>query len=79
MVGFVPQLITIISEQFTSQAIPGLNTGIFAGLLVVIMLFEPQGIYGMWVKTRVWFELFPLARKDMFKRHRSYLKTERMK
>ncbi|MDJ0613375.1 MAG: branched-chain amino acid ABC transporter permease [Rhizobiaceae bacterium] len=79
VVGFVPQIITIISEQFTSQAVPGLNTGIFAGLLIAIMLFEPQGIYGMWVKTRVWFELFPLARKDMFKRHRSYLKTERMK
>ncbi len=79
VVGFVPQIIVIISEQFTSQAIPGLNTGIFAGLLIAIMLFEPQGIYGMWVKTRIWFELFPLARKDMFKRHRSYLKTERMK
>lgn len=79
VIGFVPQLITIISEQFTSQAIPGLNTGMFAGLLIAIMLFEPQGIYGMWVKTRIWFELFPLARKDMFKRHKSYLKTERMK
>ncbi len=79
VVGFVPQVVTMIRELFTQQAIPGLDTGIFATILVLIMLFEPQGIYGMWVKTRVWFELFPLARKDMFKRHRSYLKTERMK
>lgn len=79
VIGFVPQLVTMIRELFTQQAIPGLDTGIFAGLLIAIMLFEPQGIYGMWVKTRVWFELFPLARKDMFRRHRSYLKTERMR
>ncbi|MEM7289333.1 MAG: branched-chain amino acid ABC transporter permease, partial [Pseudomonadota bacterium] len=75
VIGFVPQIITMIRELFTYQAIPGLDTGIFAGLLIAIMLFEPQGMYGMWVKTRVWFELFPLARKDMFKRHKSYLKT----
>ena len=64
--------------MFTYNAIPGLDTDIFAGLLTFIMLYEPQGIYGMWVKTRTWFELFPLARKDMFRRHRTYLKTERM-
>ncbi len=79
VIGFVPQLVTIIREMFTYNAIPGLDTGIFAALLIFIMLYEPQGIYGMWVKTRVWFELFPLARKDMFRRHRSYLKTERMR
>ena len=79
VIGLGPQVITIIRETLTQQTIPGLETGVFAALLILIMLFEPQGIYGMWVKTRVWFELFPLARKDMFKRHRSYLKTERMK
>ena len=79
VVGFVPQLVTIVREMFTYNAIPGLDTGIFAAILILIMLYEPQGIYGMWVKTRIWFELFPLARKDMFRRHRSYLKTERMR
>jgi len=79
VIGFVPQVVTMIRELFTQQAIPGLDTSIFAVLLISIMLFEPQGIYGMWVKMRVWFELFPLARKDMFKRHKSYLKTERMR
>ncbi|MEM7216585.1 MAG: branched-chain amino acid ABC transporter permease [Pseudomonadota bacterium] len=79
VIGFVPQLVTIVREVFTYSAIPGLDTGIFAAILILIMLFEPQGIYGMWVKTRIWFELFPLARKDMFRRHRSYLKTERMR
>jgi len=79
VIGFVPQLVTIVREMFTYNAIPGLDTGIFAAILILIMLYEPQGIYGMWVKTRIWFELFPLARKDMFRRHRSYLKTERMR
>ena len=40
---------------------------------------EPRGIYGQWLKTRTWFELFPLSRRDMFRRQKSYLKTERLK
>lgn len=79
VIGLLPQVVTIIREQFTYSAIPGLDTGIFACILVAIMIIEPQGIYGRWVKTRIWFELFPLARRDMFRRHKSYLKTERMK
>ncbi len=57
--------------------IPGIEAGIFAAILIAFLLFEPLGIYGRWVKIRTWFELFPLARRDMFKRNQSFLKTER--
>ncbi|MEM6987129.1 MAG: branched-chain amino acid ABC transporter permease [Pseudomonadota bacterium] len=57
--------------------IPGIEAGIFAMILIGFLLFEPLGIYGRWVKIRTWFELFPLARRDMFKRNQSFLKTER--
>ena len=30
-------------------------------------------------KIRTFLELFPFARKDMFKRQKSYLKTERLR
>ena len=52
---------------------------IFAVILILFIIFEPTGLYGRWLKIRVWFEIFPLARRDMFRRQKSYLKTERMK
>ena len=60
-----------------SIIIPGLEAGIFALILIVFLLFEPMGIYGKWLKLRTWLELFPFARRDMFKRNQSFLKTER--
>ncbi len=61
------------------MAIPGLEFGIFGMILIGFILFEPMGIYGRWLKIRTWFELFPFYRKDMFKRQKSYLKTERLR
>ena len=52
---------------------------IFAVILILFIIFEPTGLYGRWLKIRTWFEIFPLARRDMFRRQKSYLKTERMK
>lgn len=60
-----------------SMVIPGLESGIFAAILIAFLLFEPMGLYGMWVKLRTWLELFPFARRDMFKRNQTFLKTER--
>ena len=62
-----------------SVAIPGLETAIFGAILIGFILFEPMGIYGRWFKIRTYFELFPFYRRDMFRRQRSYLKTERMR
>ena len=83
--GMLPVFVTIFVETFgaplgiTSASFPGLSTGIFAAMLVGFILFEPYGVYGVWLKIRTYFQLFPLYRKDMFKRQKSYLKTERMR
>lgn len=70
---------TFLSDVFnTSLNIPGLESGIFAAILIAVVLFEPMGLYGRWLKIRTYFELFPFYRKDMFKRQKSYLKTERV-
>ena len=51
---------------------------IVGGLLIVlVMLFEPMGIYGRWLKTKFYFEMFPLYKKDSFKREKKYQKAER--
>lgn len=81
VVAFLPQWLSIAKGAIGggSVAIPGLETGVFGAILILFILFEPMGIYGRWMKIRIWLELFPFARKDMFRRQKSYLKTERLR
>lgn len=81
VVAFLPQALSILKDGLIGGgvAIPGLETGVFGMILILFILFEPMGIYGRWLKIRIWFELFPFARKDMFRRQKSYLKTERLR
>ncbi len=85
VVGFLPQFLSISKEYVgmvfggNSVAIPGLEVGVFGLILIAFILFEPMGLYGRWLKIRTWFELFPFYRKDMFKRQKTYLKTERLR
>lgn len=85
IVALLPQAIAISRDLVSglvgggTVAIPGLESAIFGALLIGFILFEPMGIYGRWLKIRTYFELFPFYRKDMFRRQKSYLKTERMR
>ncbi|OWU85128.1 ABC transporter permease [Oceanicola sp. 22II-s10i] len=84
LITAVPQLISIMRDNLVSvgidlSGIPGLDTMIFSLILIGFIIYEPTGLYGRWLKIRTWFEIFPLARKDMFRRQKSYLKTERMR
>jgi branched-chain amino acid transport system permease protein len=58
---------------------PGVESGIFGLILVLVILLEPLGMYGRWVKIRVFFSTFPLYKADSFKRQKSYMKTERLR
>ncbi|MGB3501692.1 MAG: branched-chain amino acid ABC transporter permease [Mesorhizobium sp.] len=85
VVTFLPQAISIVRDWIggffgaTSATMPGLETAVFAAILISFILFEPRGLYGRWLKIRTYFELFPFYRRDMFRRQKSYLKTERMR
>ncbi len=80
VIAFLPQVLSIATDSLGSTvAIPGLETGVFGLIMILFILFEPMGLYGRWLKIRTFLELFPFARKDMFRRQKSYLKTERMR
>ncbi|TCD16672.1 branched-chain amino acid ABC transporter permease [Oricola cellulosilytica] len=85
VVVFLPQALSFLRDWVSgmtgggSVAISGLETAVFAMILIAFILFEPMGIYGRWLKIRTYFELFPFYRKNMFRRQKSYLKTERMR
>lgn len=81
--GLIPVLIangrTFLSTSFgVNINVPGLESALFALIVVAFILFEPMGLYGRWLKIRTYFELFPFYRKDMFRRQKSYQKTERV-
>jgi branched-chain amino acid transport system permease protein len=64
-------------ERFVKQ--PGLEPGIFGLILVLFILFEPLGIYGRWLKLRIFFSTFPLYKRATFKRQKTYMRSERLR
>lgn len=79
-IGMLPQGIAILRD-FVPPAvsqIPGLEPAIFGLILILFLIYEPQGIYGRWCKIRLFFEEFPLYRRATYKRQKSFLRTERL-
>jgi branched-chain amino acid transport system permease protein len=58
---------------------PGVEAGIFGLILVLVILLEPLGMYGRWVKIRVFFSTFPMYRGATFRRQKSYMRSERLR
>jgi branched-chain amino acid transport system permease protein len=80
-VGGLPQAIALTRDYLPAAIArtPGLEPALFGLVMVTIILFEPLGLYGRWLKTKAYFDFFPLYRRATFKRQRSYLKTERVR
>jgi len=77
----LPELITIVKDYLPNaigQA-PGLKAVVYGVVLVAFVLFEPMGLYGRWLKVRTWLQLFPFYRQGMFKRQKSFQKSDRLK
>ncbi len=55
----------------------GLKGAIYGVIIILFILFEPTGLYGRWVKLKLYFELFPLYKKATFRRQKLYVKSER--
>lgn len=77
----MPQLISL-GKDYLPDAIgqaPGLQAVVYGLVLIGFVMFEPLGLYGRWLKVRTWFQLFPFYRKGMFKRQKSFQKSDRLK
>ncbi|HEY5624462.1 MAG TPA: branched-chain amino acid ABC transporter permease, partial [Gammaproteobacteria bacterium] len=77
----LPQAIAMLRDWVPPAIgeLPGLEPGLFGLMLVLVLIYEPLGIYGRWRKIRDYFEMFPVYRKAMHKRQRRYLRTERVR
>ena len=76
------QQFIVLAKDWLPPAIAqqtGLQPTVFGLILVAFVLFEPMGLYGRWLKIRTFFQLFPFYRKGLFRRQKSYMKSERLK
>jgi branched-chain amino acid transport system permease protein len=75
----LPQVI-IATKDYMPQYLAeqtGLESALYGLMIILFILFEPMGLYGRWLKTKFYFEMFPLYKKDTFRREKKYMKTER--
>ncbi|HZW19713.1 branched-chain amino acid ABC transporter permease [Noviherbaspirillum sp.] len=78
----VTQQLIVLAKDYLPESIAqqsGLQPTVFGVILIAFVLFEPMGLYGRWLKVRTYLELFPFYRRGMFKRQKSYMKSERLK
>lgn len=77
----MPQLIAL-SKDYLPDVIgqaPGLQSVVYGAVLIAFVMFEPLGLYGRWLKIRTYLQMFPFYRKGMFKRQKSFQKSDRLK
>lgn len=77
----LPQAISAVKDYLPDaigQA-PGLKAVVYGAVLIAFVLFEPLGLYGRWLKVRTYLQLFPFYRKGLFKRQKSFQKSDRLK
>jgi branched-chain amino acid transport system permease protein len=77
----MPQLISLSKDWLPpviGQA-PGLQGLVYGLVLIAFVLFEPLGLYGRWLKIRTYLQTFPFYRRGMFKRQKSFQKSERLR
>lgn len=77
----MPQLIALGKDWLppvVGQA-PGLQGLVYGLVLIAFVMFEPLGLYGRWLKVRTWLQLFPFYRRGLFKRQKSFTKSDRLR
>jgi len=77
----MPQAIAILKDYLPASIgqAPGLQSVIYGAVLVSFVLFEPMGLHGRWLKVRTYLQSFPFYRKGMFKRQKSFQKSDRLR
>jgi branched-chain amino acid transport system permease protein len=80
-VRLLPQAIAIVRDDlpFGIGRLPGLEPSLFGLVLVLVILFQPGGINGLWLKIKLWFQAYPFKRQSSGRRQKSYARSERLR
>ena len=58
-------------------AAAGVKGAIYGVIIILFIILEPYGLYGRWLKLKLYFDLFPLYKRATFRRVKTYVKSER--
>lgn len=77
----LPQAISMAKDWLPegTGAVSGLQSIVFGLVVIAFIIFEPQGMYGRWVKIRTYFDVFPFYRRGTYRRQKSYMRSERLR
>lgn len=81
VITLLPQAIAFLRDALPPAIgrTPGLESGVFGLILILAVVFEPRGLWGRWLKLKLYFQLFPIYRHATFRRQRSYMQSERLR
>lgn len=54
-----PLLMEISSRFFTESGLPNVQFVVFGLIMVAIVIFEPLGLYGIWIRTKIYWKTWP--------------------
>ncbi len=74
----LPQAISILKDNLPASIadVPNIQSTAYGLILFAFILFEPDGIYGIWLKIKHYFSWFPLYKKGELSRQKTYSKSE---
>jgi branched-chain amino acid transport system permease protein len=59
-VPYLGQWLRQLSEQYFSlTGVSNIQFIVFGGILIFIMIFEPLGLYGFWIRTKKYWKTWP--------------------
>lgn len=60
----------------TLRNIQGLDTIFYALILLVFISYQPEGIYGLWIKAKFYYDHFPFYKKGTFRKERKFYRKK---
>ena len=80
-INLIPLLLSFIKDLMPNQIMntPGLEPAFFGLFLALFVLFEPKGISGIFSKIKIHNRNFSSIKKQGYKKHKSFIKTDRLK
>jgi branched-chain amino acid transport system permease protein len=74
----LPQLVAVAKDHLPAAIgqQSGLQAAVYALTLLLFILVEPTGLYGLWRKIKHYGAMFPFYRKGSLRRARSFAKSE---
>lgn len=67
-ITFLPEFIRVTKDYLPAfiQVQKGLQSLVYGLILILFIIFEPNGLYGRWLKIKIYWEIFPCKKKEKY-------------